>query len=471
MKEDRPVIYEQLPFTRERFFQTYKRLAQNEAQHVLLESGRTGKYSIAGLKPFAVLTAGRQTVQVEKDATVETLHGDPLLIMEKWMDAYTFPPQPGLPEFQGGAIGYISYDYVECLEEMPQLAVDDLNFPLLHFLMFDEWAIFDHDENILWLMALNGKGAELKLHAAKKAWLEDSESRTGTEPLRKPYISGEENISLTLSEREFEDAVEQIKSYIAEGEVCQVNLTVRQSQKMSVTPMDVYEELRQLNPSPYMGYIHTPEFQIISGSPELLINKDGSRVGTRPIGGTRPRGIDEEEDRKLEEDLSTNGKDAAEHVMLVDIERNDLSKVCAYGTVRTDEFMVIEKYSHVMHIVSQVNGELADGNHAYDFIRAVFPGGSITGAPKVRTMEIIEELEPVKRGVYTGSIGWIGFNGDLRLNVVIRTMLVKDGMCHVQAGAGIVIDSDGKEEYAESLKKAEALWRAKEVAEQRRVLA
>jgi para-aminobenzoate synthetase component 1 len=251
------------------------------------------------------------------------------------------------------------------------------------------------------------------------------------------------------------------------GDVFQVNLAVRQSKPINIEALEVYEQLRSLNPSPYMSFLHTPDFQLVSGSPELLVKKNGTEISTRPIAGTRSRGKNDEEDIKLSNELIENEKERAEHVMLVDLERNDLGRVCKYGTVEVNEFMIIEKYSHVMHIVSNVRGELAENKTSFEVIDAVFPGGTITGAPKVRTMEIIEELEPVQRGVYTGSLGWIDFSGDMELNIIIRTMLVKDGMAHVQAGAGIVIDSNPNNEYKESLKKAAALWKAKEMAEEK----
>jgi para-aminobenzoate synthetase component 1 len=230
--------------------------------------------------------------------------------------------------------------------------------------------------------------------------------------------------------------------------------------------MEIYTALRKINPSPYMGYLQFPEFQLVSGSPELLVKKKGEVVSTRPIAGTRSRGKTDAEDLLLAKELIENEKERAEHVMLVDLERNDLGRVCQYGTVEVNEFMAIEKYSHVMHIVSNVQGVLAMDKDVDDIIEATFPGGTITGAPKVRTMEIIEELEPVRRSVYTGSIGWIGFDGDMELNISIRTMIAKDGMAYVQAGAGVVIDSVPKREYKESLKKAAALWKAKELSEE-----
>ncbi|HBZ11197.1 MAG TPA: anthranilate synthase component I family protein [Bacillus bacterium] len=468
---DQPVIFEKIPFDQERFFKAYVNLTANKEQHVLLESGRTGRYSIAGINPFAVIHADEQKIEIKKGNQTEVVEGKPLQALERWMKQFYFPPVSGLPDFQGGAIGYISYDYASCIEKLPNLASDDIGLPLLYFLVFDEWAVFDHEDKCLWLMALNGESAEEHLTELKIAWLEAADTVLKKEPADFPNVSDLMDTQLSFTEKEFTDAVEKVQDYIREGDVCQVNLTVRQSEKLLTSPINIYKKLRKLNPSPYMGYFHTPEFQIVSGSPELLIKKDGIKVGTRPIGGTRPRGSGEEEDIRLEKELLSNEKEKAEHIMLVDLERNDLGKVCEYGSVVVDELMVIEKYSHVMHIVSHVSGTLSEEKNAYDLIEAVFPGGSITGAPKKRTLEIIEELEPVKRGVYTGSMGWIGFNEDVHMNIVIRTMLIKSGICHVQAGAGIVIDSNPKAEYEESLKKATALWKAKEEAEKKGVFA
>jgi para-aminobenzoate synthetase component 1 len=274
-----------------------------------------------------------------------------------------------------------------------------------------------------------------------------------------------EKSEVSMSEAAFSDATTRVHEYIGQGDVFQVNLSVRQSQRLQTHPMHIYEQVRKINPSPYMSYMQTEEFHIVSCSPELLVKKAGDEISTRPIAGTRSRGKDDQEDQQLADELIHNEKERAEHVMLVDLERNDLGRVSEYGTVHVDEFMVIEKYSHVMHIVSNVKGKLARNKDFVDIVDAVFPGGTITGAPKVRTMEIIEELEPVRRGIYTGSIGWIGFNGDMELNIAIRTMIIQDGQAYVQAGAGVVIDSNPKHEYKESLKKAIALWKAKEQSE------
>jgi para-aminobenzoate synthetase component 1 len=280
-------------------------------------------------------------------------------------------------------------------------------------------------------------------------------------------VNDESELLVSFAGTAFEEAVSKIQTYIAQGDVFQVNLSVRQSKKLNATAMDVYEALRAFNPSPYMAYIEAPDFAVVSGSPELLVKRHGNELSTRPIAGTRPRGKSEAEDLALAQELIDNDKERAEHVMLVDLERNDLGRVSTYGTVEVDEFMVIERYSHVMHIVSNVRGEIAEGKTNADVVRAMFPGGTITGAPKIRTMEIIEELEPVRRGLYTGSIGWLGFTGDMEFNIVIRTAFVKDGVAHIQAGAGIVIDSVPEREYQESLNKAKAMWQAKAMAEER----
>ena len=290
----------------------------------------------------------------------------------------------------------------------------------------------------------------------------------GEEAFLKPDISTHKPI--TFSKEAFKKAVEAIKEYISQGDVFQVNLSVRQHFQLENAPLKIYETLRKINPSPYMAYLHFPEFQIVSGSPELLVKKQGGSVSTRPIAGTRSRGRDEEEDNKLANELIQNEKERAEHVMLVDLERNDLGRVCEYGTVHVNEFMVIEKYSHVMHIVSNVQGKLKNEANYADVIKATFPGGTITGAPKVRTMEIIEELEPTRRGIYTGSIGWIGFDENMELNIVIRTLFAKDGFGYVQSGAGIVIDSNPDYEYKESLKKARALVKAIELSKEEKIL-
>lgn len=466
-KESRKCFAKKINISENKWFQKYKNISRNYPYHALLESGRGGKYSIIGLNPFAVLKGKDHRLTIFTNDKKEVLNGDPIDLMRNWMKQFRTAYNRDYPDFQGGAIGFFSYDCVRYIEEIPKTAIDDLGTPDLYFLVYDDAFVYDHDTNELWLITHDNETkmeeAEKKLLNLQQLWgnCEDAYSeRTSIE-----HRIGKEESSFSMTEEEFKKAVLAVKDYIAGGDVFQVNLSVRQTQPLKTDPIEIYEALRNINPSPYMGYLHFPEFQVICGSPELLIKKKGSEVSTRPIAGTRSRGKDEVEDEQLVNELITNEKERAEHVMLVDLERNDLGRVCKFGTVETNEFMVIEKYSHVMHIVSNVRGEVAQDVDVFDVVKAAFPGGTITGAPKVRTMEIIEELEPVRRGLYTGSIGWISFYDDMELNIVIRTMLAMDGHAYVQAGAGIVIDSEPSAEYKESLKKAKALWKAKELSE------
>ncbi|WP_442597406.1 anthranilate synthase component I family protein [Neobacillus sp. D3-1R] len=452
-----------IPFSLGQFFHQYRHISKDYTHHVFLESGRGGQYSIAAFQPIAKLIGKNGHLQIEtENGHLEQREGNPLHLMREWMKGFEIESRPDIPDFKGGAIGFISYDYARYIEKLPNWANDDLHIPDICFFVYKEWFIFDHTTSELWLLFLHEENENIE--NKMEQWLANWQEFYSSKPQGKSQTN-EDKLEVSMNETEFMDAVAKVQNYISAGDVFQVNLSVRQTKELAVSAMDVYEKLRILNPSPYMGYFHTPEFQMVSGSPELLVKKKGLEVSTRPIAGTRSRGKDEAEDIQLANELIENEKERAEHVMLVDLERNDLGRVSQYGTVEVNEFMVIEKYSHVMHIVSNVRGRLAQDKDVYDVIDAVFPGGTITGAPKVRTMEIIEELEPVRRGIYTGSLGWIGFDNDMELNIVIRTMLVKDGQAHVQAGAGIVIDSIPSNEYKESLKKAIALWKAKEESE------
>ncbi|TKJ05213.1 aminodeoxychorismate synthase component I [Bacillus cereus] len=446
------------------FFKQYKFLSQGKSQHILLESGRGGRYNIVGLNPVAVIRGKDETLHISESGKETIKRGNPLDLMQEYMEQWKTDYNPEYPPFQGGAIGYFSYDCIRYIEKLPSLAEDDINIPDIFFLLFDDVFVYDQKEQVLWVITHyvdKYEEAKERLNEWKSLWM--TEAPEVTVPFESPEKKSE---AVAFTEAGFMKAVECIQEYIGAGDVFQVNLSTRQERTLQTHPLEIYTSLREINPSPYMGYLELGDFQIVSGSPELLIKKQGTEVSTRPIAGTRSRGADEQEDEELARELIENEKERAEHVMLVDLERNDLGRVCKYGTVEVDEFMVIEKYSHVMHIVSNVRGEVEEDKDAFDLVKTVFPGGTITGAPKIRTMEIIEELEPVRRGIYTGSIGWIGYSGDTELNIVIRTLLAKDGKAHVQAGAGIVIDSNPENEYKESLKKAIALWRAKERSEE-----
>lgn len=459
----------------------------------VLESGKGGRYTFLGLQPFSTVHGKGMEAEMILSGHVTRMKGEPLSIVKKWMSLYLSPKVEGGPKFLGGCVGYWSYDVIRTIEKLPTQAADDLPIPDYSFAMYDQvWAV-DHLEKSLYITVHTPLQADL---TADDAYLQQLYAQTQAQAdamLRRwqaicangaagSQRSGPEGTSIAreqlhidvesiagiepaFGKADYMAAVQRIQAYISQGDVFQVNLSVRQSRRLNTTPEEIYEALRIVNPSPYMGLLRFAGFALVSGSPELLVQLEDGVLRTRPIAGTRPRGKDEQDDLRLAGELIDNEKERAEHVMLVDLERNDLGRISKYGSVRVKDFMVIEYYSHVMHIVSEVVGELAEGKDAYDVIAATFPGGTITGAPKIRTMEIIEELEPVRRGPYTGSMGWIDYNGNMEFNIIIRTLVAAKGMGHIQAGAGIVIDSIPEREYIESLNKAKAMWKAIEYSE------
>jgi para-aminobenzoate synthetase component 1 len=480
-----------------RIFSWERAWAERSPHAVLLESGKGGRYTYLGLHPESIIVCRNG------EAAVRRLDGTPaaepelrlqsaLEAVRSWMRAYRAPVVPGAPRFLGGAAGFWSYDLARSIERLPQLAVDDLTMPDALFMRFHQLFVFDHESKRLYFCVIKrwepdaGKPldvlyeeAEREAETMRDAWrswrLDELDAKSAARqalwsniPDAARLRTGAEawpDLHCDFPENDYKAAVRRIREYIRAGDVFQVNLALRQHRVLRSAPTEIYEWLRMINPSPYMGMIRMPGLEIVSGSPELLVRLERGRVSTRPIAGTRRRGFDAEEETRFLRELRENEKERAEHIMLVDLLRNDIGRIARYGSVRVSELMTVESYSHVMHLVSQVEGELAEGLDGFDVIRAVFPGGTITGAPKIRTMEIIEELEPVRRGVYTGSIGWIDYTGDMEFNIVIRTLVVKDGIGYVQAGAGIVIDSSPEREYKESLNKARALWKAIELSE------
>lgn len=454
---------------KDEFFYSFHEQTATKKQRVFLESGRGGQYSIAAWHPTATAKSVEQGLELTwENGEVELKTGEALAELEKVIAKYQFETIPQLPDFQGGAIGFISYDYARTIEVLPNEAQDDLKVPDLYFYLFDHWAVHNVKTDEVTLMKLATCATDLQAWQAD--WQQQAEAglknRHFHQETAKNMQQNETELQVSFHGEAFEAAIRKIQHYIGQGDVFQVNLSVRQAKKLSAAPITMYEAVRSFNPSPYMSYIESEQFAVVSGSPELLVKRKGNELSTRPIAGTRPRGVSEEQDLALANELIHHEKERAEHVMLVDLERNDLGRVSKYGTVEVNEFMVIEHYSHVMHIVSNVRGEIAQGKTNADVIRAMFPGGTITGAPKIRTMEIIEELEPVRRGLYTGSIGWIGYTGDLELNIVIRTAYIQNDVAYIQAGAGIVIDSIPENEYIESMNKAKAMWQAKAMAEE-----
>lgn len=482
LAEDRPLSWEQ----------AWK---QASPESFVLESGKGGRYTFIGLKPAATIRGtGEDAIVTAGGGEPERWTGKPLQLVKRWMEPYLSPRVDGAPKSIGGCVGFWGYDVIRSIERIPVKAKADLPVPDYAFMRVEELWIIDHAEKTLYcaVHSIMPKDAEHPLLKVKYEEAEAAATRMKAEWDRIASVQAEElaiqrlewmkarihedrmqidvdaieGIVADFPREQYIDAVRKIQSYIGAGDVFQVNLSVRQHKPLKEPPEVIYEWLRLVNPSPYMGLLRFSDFQLVSGSPELLVQLEGDEVRTRPIAGTRPRGVNAEEDRRLADELIRHEKERAEHIMLVDLERNDLGRISTYGTVRVKDFMVIEYYSHVMHIVSQVDGKLAGGRDAFDVIAATFPGGTITGAPKIRTMEIIEELEPVRRGPYTGSIGWIDYNGDMEFNIVIRTLVVSDGIGYVQAGAGIVIDSVPEKEYTESINKSKAMWKAIQYSEQ-----
>ena len=386
------------------------------------------------------------------------------------MEGYRVAREPGLPPFTGGCVGFLSYEFARNFERLPGSASDDLGIPDAYFIFIDALAAYDHTSDCLWLIANPGAADRGLGYSAPQDWagaydrsverLREMEARLEGYSPAGPGPGAASGITARplITKQGYMDMVSRAKEYIAAGDIFQANLSQRLMAKIGgIDPWAVYLVLREVNPSPFACFLDFPEVRIAGSSPERLVRVLGDVVDTRPIAGTRPRGADAQGDIAMRSELLLNEKERAEHIMLIDLERNDLGRVCDYGSVHADELMATEDYSHVIHIVSNVTGRLAKGKDAFDVIRAAFPGGTITGVPKVRCMEIIDELEPVARGPYTGSAGYIGYTGDMDLNIIIRTFVIKDGVAHVQVGAGIVADSDPEREYYETLHKAEAL--------------
>lgn len=467
---------------------------------VVLESAKGGRYTYLGIDPVSILS-GKDNVATLIDlrsGRTEAVEGRPLEILENWMAPYRSPKLgiDGVPPFIGGCVGFIGYDIVRSLERIPSIAQDDPGFPDYLWMRMEEIWIYDNVDQAIYCAIhcplLEGADeidkvyAEAEKRAIEMRQLWDSYTEPGSvkndnlqsqRTRRMQKLAQVDELELAssvnshtrgtwpgmtahFSQDAFEEAVLRIQQYIRQGDVFQVNLSLRQEKELQSSPEQIYEWLRLLNPSPYMGLLRSPAFSLVSGSPELLVKLDGDKVSARPIAGTRRRGTTETEDALMADELLMNEKERAEHIMLVDLERNDIGRIAAYGSVHVPELMTIEYYSHVMHLVSQVEGKLAEGKRSYDVIAALFPGGTITGAPKIRTMEIIEELEPVRRGPYTGSMGWIDYNGNMELNIIIRTLAVMNGKGYIQAGAGIVIDSNPYREYRECHNKAKAMIKA-----------
>jgi anthranilate synthase component 1 len=431
------------------------------------EQGQVGRYSFVGIRPRSVLRWSDGTLSESGEADREA--ADPYAAVAEYMDRFRPAPVEGLPPFCGGAVGFFGYDLVRTVEPLGEPNPDPLGLPDMALMVTDVLLVFDHLRHELTVMACAFADDEGGIDAAYEravAAIADVRARLrGGVPLPdRPALAEPPRFASNMEREEFEAAVARIVEYVHAGDAFQVVPSQRFSAPAPVEAFSVYRGLRAVNPSPYMYFLEFGDFQIAGASPEPLVKVQGRRVETRPIAGTYPRGSDEDEDRRLAERLVNDPKERAEHVMLVDLGRNDLGRVCEYGSVEVDELMVVETYSHVLHIVSQVSGTLRDGVSAMDVLRSALPAGTLSGAPKVRAMQIIDELEPIKRCSYGGAIGYLSWNGDLDTAIHIRTVVAKDGQIHVQAGGGTVADAKPAYEYNESVNKAKAVFRAVELA-------
>ncbi|MGB8478840.1 MAG: anthranilate synthase component I [Acidobacteriaceae bacterium] len=455
----------------------FLRVAYGEPEAFLLESveggENVGRYTFMGIRPYKKIIAHGDQITTYTGDKAETSEGDVFELLRDSLAGHAPARLPGLPPFTAGAVGFFSYDAVRLIEKLPETAKDELGMPEACLMFFDTVLAFDHVKQEILLIAT----ADLQRHKPQTAYanavrrLHDLERRLG-KPLPKQTrhtASGKLQLKPRTRKKDFLAGVERIKDYIAAGDIFQAVLSQRFDVEPGVDPFSIYRALRIVNPSPYMYFLRMGlrrpgDTSLAGSSPELLVRVHGRTVEYRPIAGTRPRGVDEVDDRRIEAELRADEKETAEHVMLVDLGRNDVGRVSEYGSVQVKDLMFVERYSHVMHLVSALQGKLRHELSAVDAFRSCFPAGTLTGAPKVRAMEIIEELEPARRGVYGGSVFYADFSGNFDSCIAIRSLLMRGRQGHIQAGSGIVADSVPEKEFEESVNKAKAVVRAIERA-------
>ena len=455
---------------------TFMKLASGRRYACLLESveggERWGRYSFISWNPRLVFASKGSSFSIEPpDKPFAWKHtDDPMGELKQLMSTFMPVETAGLPRFWGGAVGYASYDMVRFFEKLDNKPKDELSLPDSIFVLTDRIVIFDHLSHtmkIVVCVAIPQKGNLKAIYGNAQKEIDAIANALGKSLHKqpsKPRARGA--ITSNLTPERFSENIRKAKRYIHAGDIIQVVLSQRFRKKVSVPSLDIYRALRVVNPSPYMYYLKLGDFEIAGSSPEILVRKEDMLCETRPIAGTRPRGATPGEEERLSRELLADPKECAEHIMLVDLGRNDLARVCTPASVHVPQLMIIEKYSHVIHITSSVKGTLKPGTDSFDLFRACFPAGTVSGAPKVRAMEIIDELEPAARGPYAGSVGYFSYSGNMDMAITIRTLVIKDGYAYAQAGAGIVADSVPEKEYQESKNKAAALFAAIEKAEQ-----
>ena len=445
----------------------------------LLESMEGGekwaRYSFLGSRPSVIIRSFGRTVEVTRNGKTRKLSPvtDPLEAVKTVLSEYRPVPDPRLPRFFGGAVGFAGYDVVRFFEELPAREKEGLDIPDVFFMITDTLLIFDNITHMIKVVSnahIQGRSATAAYREATEKIeaivrkLKQGKKAKSTAGGSRQKARGHA-LSSNFTQPQYEQAVLRAKEYIKAGDIFQVVPSQRFQTRISAESFEIYRALRLINPSPYMYFLRCGDAAVVGASPEVMVRLEGDRIDLRPIAGTRRRGKTEEEDRQLAEELLADPKERAEHIMLVDLGRNDVGRVSMPGSVNVSELMVIERYSHVMHIVSNVRGRLSGGKDAYDVVRACFPAGTVSGAPKIRAMEIIDELEPTKRGPYAGTVGYFGFSGNMDTCITIRTLIIKNGTAYIQAGGGVVADSDPAAEYQETVNKAKAMMRAVEMAE------
>ena len=433
---------------------------------------RMARYSFLGSNPSLVITARGNEITFTRGAKKDThvAEGDPIDEIRRYMEKFKFVDVKGLPRFSGGLVGYLGYDMVRFVEDIPDANPDELDMPDMQLVLTDTILIFDHVDHKIKVVsnslveeddpAVAYDKACAKIDALIKKFHANID-----QPEELNVVEPKAGVESNFTEDDFCNIVEKAKEYIRAGDIIQVVLSQRLKRRTEAEGFSIYRALRSINPSPYMYYLKFGDKKIIGSSPEILVRCEEGAVEVRPIAGTRKRGETEEEDKRLEKDLLADPKERAEHIMLLDLGRNDIGRVCEYSSVKPREVMRIERYSHVMHIVSDVTGTLREDKDIYDLLKATFPAGTVTGAPKVRAMEIIDELENTRRGPYAGCVGYISFSGNIDTCITIRTIVMSEDTAYIQAGAGIVLDSVPRNEYQETINKAMAMMKALESAE------
>jgi anthranilate synthase component 1 len=464
-------IYREVPADLETPVSAFLKVARGKHSFLLesVEGGeRFGRYSFIGTEPYRVLRNGANATKNEEP-------GDPLTLIEQELSRFKLASIPGLPRFHGGAVGYLGYEVVRHFEpRVPEAPNDPLGLPDAVFMFTDTLLVFDHVQHVIKVVSHVRLDGDVEAAYRQAVWkIEELVGRLSQPLATLPYrsdapaaLAAKAEACSNMTREEYERSVERIKEYIVAGDCIQTVFSQRFSRATQAHPFDIYRSLRTVNPSPYMFYLELGDFHVVGASPEMLVRVEEGRIDYHPIAGTKPRGRDDAEDAAIEQDLRHDEKERAEHIMLVDLGRNDVGRVSEPGTVQVTELMEVERYSHVMHLVSHVIGRLRSDMTPYDALRACFPAGTVSGAPKIRAMEVIAELERDRRAVYAGAAGYFDLSGNLDTAITLRTMVVKDGVAHVQAGGGIVYDSDPATEYQETVNKAAALMRAIDRAEE-----